>query len=261
MAEDEIHTSAWRARLQLSATVSAQTSEFQAPLDEPAAPAPQPPAQQQANPFPAVNPKNFTAAIADARRGEQLSEGAVGLRSEPPVAGGGNCEDAGARRGEGCGAGCRQARARQDLTAGVLHDAGREARDRRQRDGLRREAVCRCAEDAGGPRRRAGQRERRTRTCCLSSLRTCNASAARRRRTRWTACSRTSRRRASSSRTLRSPTIRTAERAALDGVCVRKAKGDDAFFSYARAVYAKQAGLTAQSAEETLNAAIKAAGA
>ncbi len=51
------------------------------------------------------------------------------------------------------------------------------------------------------------------------------------------------------------------ERAALDGVCVRKAKGDAAFFSYARAVYAKQAGLTAQSADETLNAAIKAAGA
>lgn len=51
------------------------------------------------------------------------------------------------------------------------------------------------------------------------------------------------------------------ERAALDGVCVRKAKGDAAFFSYARAVYAKQAGLTAQSADETLNAAVKAAGA
>lgn len=52
-----------------------------------------------------------------------------------------------------------------------------------------------------------------------------------------------------------------AERAALDGACVRKLKGDDAFFSYARAVYGKQAGLTAQSADETLNAAIKAAGA
>lgn len=52
-----------------------------------------------------------------------------------------------------------------------------------------------------------------------------------------------------------------SERAALDGVCVRKTKGDAAFFSYARAVYAKQAGLTAQSADETLAAAIKAAGA
>jgi protein-disulfide isomerase len=52
-----------------------------------------------------------------------------------------------------------------------------------------------------------------------------------------------------------------AERAALDGVCVRKAKGDAAFFSYARAVYAKQAGLTPASADETLKAAISAAGA
>jgi len=52
-----------------------------------------------------------------------------------------------------------------------------------------------------------------------------------------------------------------AERAALDGVCVRKTKGDAAFFAYARAVYAKQAGLTAASADETLKAAIGAAGA
>ena len=52
-----------------------------------------------------------------------------------------------------------------------------------------------------------------------------------------------------------------AERAALDGVCVRKTKGDAAFFSYARAVYAKQAGLTATSADETLKAALTAAGA
>lgn len=50
-----------------------------------------------------------------------------------------------------------------------------------------------------------------------------------------------------------------AERAALDGVCVRKLKGDAGFFAYARAVYAKQAGLTAQSAVETLNASIRAA--
>ena len=52
-----------------------------------------------------------------------------------------------------------------------------------------------------------------------------------------------------------------AERAALDGVCVRKTKGDAAFFAYARAVYAKQAGLTAASADETLKAAVAAAGA
>lgn len=52
-----------------------------------------------------------------------------------------------------------------------------------------------------------------------------------------------------------------AERAALDGVCVRKTKGDAAFFSYAQAVYAKQAGLTKASADETLKTAIIAAGA
>ena len=52
-----------------------------------------------------------------------------------------------------------------------------------------------------------------------------------------------------------------AERAALDGVCVRKTKGDAAFFTYARAVYAKQAGLTAASVDETLKAAVTAAGA
>ena len=52
-----------------------------------------------------------------------------------------------------------------------------------------------------------------------------------------------------------------AERAALNGVCVRKTKGDAAFFAYARAVYAKQAGLTPASADESLKAAITAAGA
>jgi protein-disulfide isomerase len=52
-----------------------------------------------------------------------------------------------------------------------------------------------------------------------------------------------------------------AERAALDGVCVRKTKGDAAFFSYVRAVYAKQAGLTPQSVDATLNAALAAASA
>ncbi|HEV2576513.1 MAG TPA: thioredoxin domain-containing protein [Acidobacteriaceae bacterium] len=52
-----------------------------------------------------------------------------------------------------------------------------------------------------------------------------------------------------------------AERAALDGVCVRKAKGDAAFFSFAQAVYSKQAGLTPASADATLKTAISAAGA
>jgi protein-disulfide isomerase len=52
-----------------------------------------------------------------------------------------------------------------------------------------------------------------------------------------------------------------AQQAALDGYCVRKSKGDDAFFSYVQAVYAKQAGLTAQSADATLKAALSAAGA
>jgi protein-disulfide isomerase len=52
-----------------------------------------------------------------------------------------------------------------------------------------------------------------------------------------------------------------AEKAALDGYCVRKAKGDGAFFSYVQAAYAKQAGLTTQSADATLKAAIAAAGA
>lgn len=57
------------------------------------------------------------------------------------------------------------------------------------------------------------------------------------------------------------PTHPFAERAALDGVCVRKTKGDAAFFAYARAVYAKEAGLTAASAEETLKAAVASTGA
>jgi len=52
-----------------------------------------------------------------------------------------------------------------------------------------------------------------------------------------------------------------SQQAALDGYCVRQTKGDDAFFSYVQAVYAKQAGLTAQSADATLNAALTAAGA
>jgi protein-disulfide isomerase len=49
--------------------------------------------------------------------------------------------------------------------------------------------------------------------------------------------------------------------AAEYGVCVRKAKGDAAFFTYAQAVFAKQAGLTPDSAEATLKAAAASAGA
>ncbi len=51
-----------------------------------------------------------------------------------------------------------------------------------------------------------------------------------------------------------------AYRAAAEGVCVRKAKGDEAFFTYAASVYDKQAGLTAESADATLAAAVTAAG-
>ena len=57
------------------------------------------------------------------------------------------------------------------------------------------------------------------------------------------------------------PTHPYAAQAALQGVCVRKSKGDAAFFAYARAVYAKQAGLTPASADETLKTAVSAAGA
>jgi protein-disulfide isomerase len=52
-----------------------------------------------------------------------------------------------------------------------------------------------------------------------------------------------------------------AQRAALDGVCVRKTKGDAAFFTYVQAVYAKQAGLTPASVDETLKTAVATAGA
>jgi protein-disulfide isomerase len=52
-----------------------------------------------------------------------------------------------------------------------------------------------------------------------------------------------------------------AVQAARDGVCVRKTKGDAAFFAYAKAMYAKQAGLTPASADETLKTAVAAAGA
>jgi protein-disulfide isomerase len=49
--------------------------------------------------------------------------------------------------------------------------------------------------------------------------------------------------------------------AAEEGVCVRKEKGDAAFFTYAQNVYAKQAALTEASGAATLAAAATAAGA
>lgn len=51
-----------------------------------------------------------------------------------------------------------------------------------------------------------------------------------------------------------------AFRAAAEGVCVRKAKGDAAFFTYAAAVYDKQASLTPELADKTLADAVTAAG-
>jgi protein-disulfide isomerase len=52
-----------------------------------------------------------------------------------------------------------------------------------------------------------------------------------------------------------------SQRAGLLGACVRQAKGDEAFFAYARSIYAKQAGLTKESADAVLDAAVTAAGA
>ena len=51
-----------------------------------------------------------------------------------------------------------------------------------------------------------------------------------------------------------------AFRAAAEGVCVRKAKGDAAFFTYAKAVFDKQAMLTAEGVDAALSAAVTAAG-
>jgi protein-disulfide isomerase len=51
-----------------------------------------------------------------------------------------------------------------------------------------------------------------------------------------------------------------AFRAAAEGVCVRKAKGDAAFFSYVQAVFDKQKGLTPTTLEPLLSAAVTAAG-
>jgi protein-disulfide isomerase len=51
-----------------------------------------------------------------------------------------------------------------------------------------------------------------------------------------------------------------AYRAAAEGVCVRHAKGDAAFFKYAQVVYANQNQLTATGADAALAAAVTAAG-
>jgi len=50
-----------------------------------------------------------------------------------------------------------------------------------------------------------------------------------------------------------------AFRAAAEGVCVRKAKGDAAFFTYAQAVFDKQKGLTPATLDAALDAAVAAA--
>ena len=52
-----------------------------------------------------------------------------------------------------------------------------------------------------------------------------------------------------------------AMRAAEEGECVRKMKGDAAFFTFAQAVYDTQAGLTEQTGSSTLGAAVTKAGA
>jgi protein-disulfide isomerase len=52
-----------------------------------------------------------------------------------------------------------------------------------------------------------------------------------------------------------------ASLAAAEGVCVRKAKGDAAFFTYVQTVFSKQQGLTAATLQAALNAAVTAAGA
>jgi len=49
--------------------------------------------------------------------------------------------------------------------------------------------------------------------------------------------------------------------AAEEGVCVRKAKGDAAFFTYSQEVYSRQKGLTATTLQPALDAAVVAAGA
>jgi protein-disulfide isomerase len=57
------------------------------------------------------------------------------------------------------------------------------------------------------------------------------------------------------------PERAVAMKATAEGLCIRKAKGDPAFFSYVQAVFDKQAGLTAAAVDATLAGAAKAAGA
>lgn len=52
-----------------------------------------------------------------------------------------------------------------------------------------------------------------------------------------------------------------AFRAAAEGVCVRKAKGDEAFFAYQKALFASQSSLTKAEADTTLAAAVAKSGA
>lgn len=52
-----------------------------------------------------------------------------------------------------------------------------------------------------------------------------------------------------------------AFRAAAEGLCVRKAKGDAAFFTYVQAVYSKEQGLTSTTLGPALDSAVTAAGA
>ena len=56
------------------------------------------------------------------------------------------------------------------------------------------------------------------------------------------------------------PVTGIAKEAAAEGLCVRKAKGDAAFFTYAQTIYGVQGGLTADNAAATLSAAATAAG-
>jgi protein-disulfide isomerase len=51
-----------------------------------------------------------------------------------------------------------------------------------------------------------------------------------------------------------------AMRAAAEGLCVRKAKGDEAFFRYADTVFSKQESLTPELADQTLATGVAAAG-
>lgn len=57
------------------------------------------------------------------------------------------------------------------------------------------------------------------------------------------------------------PQTDTSAAAAVEGLCVRKEKGDAAFFTYSQSLYDKQDGLTKDALDMTLSAAATAAGA